>query len=119
MTCDRVVIINKGKILAEDTPANLIARSAGLQQIRLQVRGPQSEVATLLQAQPEIENCIYGGQDDADLHSFHMQSRKMGVQAQLARSIVAQDWDLMALQTASGSLEDVFIQLVTKEGGAD
>ncbi len=118
MTCDRVVIINKGKILAEDTPANLIARSAGLQQIRLQVRGPQSEIATLLKAQPEIENCMYES-SDADLHCFHMQSRKMGIQAQLARSIVAQDWDLMALQTASGSLEDVFIQLVTKEGGAD
>ncbi|MGE3725851.1 MAG: ABC transporter ATP-binding protein [Candidatus Sericytochromatia bacterium] len=118
MTCDRVVIINKGKILAEDTPANLIARSAGLQQIRLQVRGPQSEIATLLKGQPEIENCMYES-SDADLHSFHLQSRKVGIQAQLARNIVAQEWDLMALQTASGSLEDVFIQLVTKEGGTD
>lgn len=116
MTCDRVVIINKGKILAEDTPANLIARSAGLQQIRLEVRGPQADILAFLTDLPELESCTHEN-SNTELHTFHVQSRKVGIQAELARRIVSQDWDLMTLQTASGSLEDVFIQLVTKEGG--
>jgi ABC-2 type transport system ATP-binding protein len=118
MTCDHVIIINKGKILAQDTPSNLIARSTGLQHIQLEIRGPEADISTVLSSLPEVEQLVCQS-SDGDLHRFQLKSRRLGIQAELARRIVAQDWGLMALETASGSLEDVFIQLVTKEGGAD
>lgn len=118
MTCDRVIIINQGRILAEDTPANLIARSSGLQQINLEVRGDIEAIMTLLRSIPEIEN-LQLRKSEQDIHSISLQSHRQGIQEELARTIVNQQWGLIALQTAGGTLEDVFIQLVTQEGGAD
>lgn len=119
MTCDRVIIINKGRILAEDSPENLIARSTGLQRVTLRVHGPQAEIESHLKSLEIVQGVQYQ-RSDATLHTFVIESQAEGVQARLAREMVARDWGLYALQTAEGSLEDVFIQLVTNEqGGTD
>lgn len=114
MTCDRVIIINQGRILAEDSPENLIARSSGLQRVTLRVRGPLDEIEAHLKGLGQIMN-LQHQRSEAELHSFLIESQTEGIQSQLAREIVAKDWSLYALQTSEGSLEDVFIQLVTKE----
>lgn len=119
MTCDRVIIINQGRILAEDTPTNLIARSSGLQQIRLEIRGDHGEAMCAALGQiPDVEN-VRLEKSEQDIHSLIVQSRRQGIQEELARFVVNQQWGLLSLQTAGGTLEDVFIQLVTQEGGSN
>lgn len=115
MTCDQVVIINKGQIIAQGTPEDLMARSAGLQQIQLRVRGPLAAIAAQLAASEGVSACRHDKTEDGELHFFTLESRIEGVQARLAREIIARDWDLYALQASESRLEDVFIQLVTKE----
>lgn len=115
MTCDRVIIINKGQILAQDTPDNLIASQAGLKRMQLRVSGPVADILSHLRSLPELSN-IQHERSDSELHFLHVESRSEGIQARLAREIVARDWDLYALSTTESSLEDVFIQLVTDEG---
>lgn len=116
MTCDRVIIINKGQILAQDTPDNLIARQAGLQRLQLRVRGPLDEITAHLRDLPEISLVQHERSETGELHLFRAESRSEGIQARLAREIIAQDWELYGLSTTGNSLEDVFIQLVTDEG---
>lgn len=115
MTCDQVIIINQGQIVAQGTPEDLIARSAGIQHIQLRVRGPLEQIAAHLQGLEGVSACRHEKTESGDLHGFYLESRSEGMQARLAREIVGQDWDLFALQTTEGRLEDVFIQLVTKE----
>ena len=115
MTCDRVIIINKGQILAQDTPENLIASQAGLKRMQLRVSGPVADILSHLRSLPELSN-IQHERSDSELHFLQVESRSEGIQARLAREIVARDWDLYALSTTASSLEDVFIQLVTDEG---
>ncbi|PIQ24303.1 MFS transporter [bacterium (Candidatus Blackallbacteria) CG17_big_fil_post_rev_8_21_14_2_50_48_46] len=117
MTCDRVIIINKGRILAEDSPENLIARNSGLQQISLCVRGPLAELEAFLSQMPALESWRFE-HSQGELHSFRLHSRQTDIQEELARQVVARDWGLRSLQAAGGTLEDVFIQLVTQEGAS-
>jgi ABC-2 type transport system ATP-binding protein len=116
MTCDRVIIINRGKILAEDTPENLITRSTGVQRISLRVRGPEAEIRTALSAIPGITGLVSEPGEGA-LTIVRLDSATPHIQEQLAKTVVDQGWGLQALQTTEANLEDVFIQLVTKEQG--
>lgn len=117
MTCDQVVIINKGKILAEDTPQNLIAQNSGLKQITLKVRGPEDAVMQGLQALDGIDKVACQERQRGDILTLSLESTQEHIEEQLSRHVVTSDWGLLALSTKEGSLEDVFIQLVTKEQG--
>ncbi|HEY9840170.1 MAG: ATP-binding cassette domain-containing protein [Candidatus Sericytochromatia bacterium] len=115
MTCDQVIIINKGQIVAQGTPEDLIARSAGLKRIQLRVRGPEDNLLPHLRGIEGIIRVELEKTEEAGLHYLRVESRQQDIQARLAREIVENGWDLFGLQTTEGSLEDVFIQLVTKE----
>ena len=114
MTCDRVVIIHKGRILAEDTPTGLIARSSGQQQITLQIRADLAEIRSVLPELPGIDDVTHL-YSDQDVHALLLKSQQPGIQESIAQCVVEQGWGLRALQTSVGTLEDVFIQLVTEE----
>lgn len=116
MTCDRVIIINKGQILAQDSPEHLIARRSGLKRISVKLRAPLEQAQAFLQNLAGCEQLEYQRSDD-DLHSLLIESQQDGFEAILAREIVAKDWELHGLQASANSLEDVFIDLVTQEGG--
>jgi ABC-2 type transport system ATP-binding protein len=109
--CQRVMIINRGQIVASDTPANLTHQLNRDARIHLAVQGPVLEVQTALQAIPGVKTVL--GQEDgrftleADLDSE--------VRPELARCIVQRGWDLLELKTQEFTLEDVFMNLITEE----
>ena len=109
--CQRVMIINRGQIVASDTPANLTHQLNRDARIHLAVKGPVPEVQTALQAVPGVK-AVRGQEDgtftlEADLDSE--------VRPELARCIVQRGWDLLELKTQEFTLEDVFMNLVTEE----
>lgn len=117
MTCDHVIIINKGQILAQDSPEHLVARRGGMKHIQIKVRGPLEALEEHLKTLSGLHQLEHQ-RSDGDLHSLTVESSADGFEALLAREIVGHDWELHALQTSGSSLEDVFIDLVTQEGGA-
>jgi ABC-2 type transport system ATP-binding protein len=109
--CQRVMIINRGQIVASDTPANLTHQLNRDARIHLAVKGPVPEVQRALQAVPGVK-AVRGQEDgtftlEADLDSE--------VRPELARCIVQRGWDLLELKTQEFTLEDVFMNLVTEE----
>jgi ABC-2 type transport system ATP-binding protein len=116
--CSRVIIINKGVIVAEDTPENLISGSGRASRVQVTLRAPEHEAKNLLSG-------INGVSAVKTLAPFHEEMVTLTVESQrdrdirpeLARSIVAKDWDLLELRSIDVSLEDVFIDLVTEESG--
>jgi len=103
MTCQRVVIINKGRIAAVDTPENLTRQLQGSDRILLIARGP--------------EKAIESAKSDGDGHcEFSIDTElKRDLRSQIARKIVESGYELLELKTMSMSLEEVFLQLTTKE----
>ncbi len=105
--CDRVLIINKGKIVAEDTPENLQSRLVGSQRVVLRVRGETDELAAKVskvkgtrdvEAKPDgsVEFDFSAGQD---------------VRPQVAKAVIQAGFDLLEMRPIGLSLEEIFLEL--------
>jgi ABC-2 type transport system ATP-binding protein len=115
MTCNRIIIINQGKVVAMDTPEGLTHQAKGAEKITLTVAGPSEAICEkfktvdgVLGVQAENTNeglvrLIVESKLDSDLRPI------------LAAVVVKEGWKLFDLRDVSMSLEDVFINLVTKE----
>ncbi len=106
--CDRVLIINKGRIVAEDTPANLQAKLAGAEQLRLRFGNPDRSLVQTLAALPGVARVTPGSSPEELLVET---APGQDVRARLARAVVEGGYDLLEFSPASVSLESVFLQL--------
>jgi ABC-2 type transport system ATP-binding protein len=116
MTCDRVVIINKGKIAAVDTPENLTAQLKGGQKIRVEVQAPERSLQELLAQIPgvsrtQVEAAHANGHVTATVEA----AAGKDVRSQIAAGVVQKGWPLFELRGVSLSLEDIFLQLTTED----
>jgi ABC-2 type transport system ATP-binding protein len=109
--CQRVIIINRGQIVASDTPANLTHQLNREARVHLAVKGPDPEVQAAIAGVPGVKTVQGLGNGtfvlEADLD--------FEIRPELARCIVQRGWDLLELKTQEFTLEDVFINLVTEE----
>ena len=115
MTCDRVVIINKGKIAAVDTPQNLTSRLKGGQKIRVEAQAPEKALREALAQIPganrvQIES-IAGGHLIATVESAQGQD----LRSRIAAKVIEKGWPLFELRGVSLSLEEIFLELTTDD----
>ncbi len=109
--CSRVLIINKGRIVAEDTPERLSTRLQSSQ--RFMVRVGNTDLQTVAEAVrnlPGVASVQIGRQGLEVLSSVEIDARPA-----VAAAIVGQSWDLLELRSLDLSLEDIFLQLTTDE----
>ncbi len=121
-SCEQVIIIAQGKVVAKDTVANLTNRLRGSEAIAVEVEGAAagevqqkleqiSGVSRVVPKQAADSRCIF------EVESLHGRS----VRADVARAVVNAGWNLQELRAVGVSLEDIFLQLTgpeQKEGGA-
>jgi ABC-2 type transport system ATP-binding protein len=113
-TCQRVVIINKGRVVAVDTPDNLTARLRGAETMFVQVDAPGEDAAAALQAVPGVTRV--NAADGRHTGAFEVESdRGTDVRRELARAIVRRGWGLLELRPMRMSLEEIFLQVTTDE----
>ncbi len=122
-TCEQVLIINKGKLVATDSVHNLQARARGAESMLLEVaaRSGELSVSTVQQrlaAIAGVSGVTCKGQDNQGA-VFEIESRAgQLVRGDLARAIVDAGWDLNELRPAAMSLEEIFLQLTGTESTA-
>jgi ABC-2 type transport system ATP-binding protein len=116
MTCNRVVIINKGKVVAMDTPEGLAHQVKGAERVALTVEGPTDAVRDKLQSIDGVLG-VQVIEGTSDLQGTYTVECKLDndLRRTLAAAVVSQGWGLLELRGISMSLEDVFINLITKE----
>jgi ABC-2 type transport system ATP-binding protein len=114
-TCQRVVIINKGRVVAVDTPANLTARLRGSETMYVQVDGLSADVRTVLQNVPGVISVSMADSRET-VSGFEVESEKgRDVRRELASAIVKHGWGLLELRPMRMSLEEIFLSLTTEE----
>jgi ABC-2 type transport system ATP-binding protein len=118
-TCQRVVIINKGRVVAVDTPDNLTARLSGAETLYVHVDAAGADASTVLTAVPGVTRV-----GPADMRPgsgiFEVQSeRGRDVRREIAREVVTRGWGLLELRPMRISLEEVFLQVTTEEKPAE
>jgi len=114
-TCERVVIINKGKMVAVDTPQNLTAKLRGSETIYLQVDSMGQDAAAALRNVPGVTGVVAADSNDG-LTGYEVTAESgRDLRRDLARAVVMQNWGLLELRHARMSLEDIFLSLTTEE----
>jgi ABC-2 type transport system ATP-binding protein len=117
-TCQRVVIIAKGKVVAIDTPDNLTARLRGSETMFVQVHAPGGDVAAALGALAGVTR-VHATPADGGLVSVEVDSEHgRDVRRDLAAVVVQSGWGLLELRPMRMSLEDIFLSLTTEDAGA-
>lgn len=115
MICQRVVIINEGEIVAEDTPENLANRLEGTERLHLEVRGPVKAVTKALRDVQGVQDVTYIEGDDGAVGYTIMGKRGEEMRTDLAKAVIEQGWGLLSLEALTMSLEDIFLRLTTVE----
>ena len=115
-TCQRVVIISKGRVVAVDTPQNLTARLRGSETMFLQVAGPGEQVSAALSALSGVTRVSATPGRDGLVEVEVDSERGRDVRRELAATIVGSGWGLLELRPMRMSLEDIFLSLTTEEG---
>ncbi|MCI0475963.1 MAG: ABC transporter ATP-binding protein [Anaerolineales bacterium] len=110
-TCSRVLIINDGKIVAEDTPERLSARVRGAEHIHLQVAKPAPEIATELEKVQGVLSAQAQAEGVYEIETNLGSDRRV----EIAALVVQRGWGLLELRPVSLSLEEVFLKLTTSE----
>ena len=114
-TCQRVVIINKGRVVAVDTPDNLTARLKGAETMYVQIDAEGADVTPALTAVPGVIRVIPSEQRGL-VDGFEVESeRGTDIRRELSRTIVNRGWGLLELRPMRMSLEEVFLQVTTEE----
>jgi ABC-2 type transport system ATP-binding protein len=113
-TCQRVVIINKGRVVAVDTPDNLTRRLRGAESMYVLVDADR-DAAPVLQAVAGVTRVALADRHESAV-GYEVESvRGEDVRRDLARAVVSQGWGLLELRPLRVSLEDVFLQVTTEE----
>ncbi len=115
-TCQRVVIINKGRVVAVDTPENLTARLTGAETMYVQIDALGAEAGPALAAIPGVTRVAVSDSGGG----FEVETeRGTDVRRELAKTVVNRGWGLLELRPMRMSLEEIFLQVTTDETEPD
>jgi ABC-2 type transport system ATP-binding protein len=114
-TCQRVVIINKGRVAAVDTPENLTARLTGAETMFVHIDAGGAEAGPALASIPGVTRVLGAPGGGYEVET----ERGMDVRRELARTVVNRGWGLLELRPMRMSLEEIFLQVTTDETASD
>lgn len=109
--CDRVLIINRGRIVTEDSPEQLQARLTGAQRVVIKVQGDTDGLESLMRNVPGVT--AVNGNVDGDFEVEIAPGKD--VRPEVARAVVSADYDLLEMRSVGLSLEDIFLELTREE----
>jgi ABC-2 type transport system ATP-binding protein len=109
--CDRVLIINKGEIVVEDTPERLQAGLTGVQRVAVRVQGDGDGLEKLISKISGIGNVLTIQEGSVEVEY----APGKDIRPEIARNVIKAGFDLLELKSIDLSLEDIFIQLTREE----
>ena len=109
--CDRVLIINKGRIVAEDTPENLQARLVGSERVILRVRGDSDGLPKII---AKIKG-VQGAEPKPDGSVEFEFAPGQDVRPEVAKAVIKEGFDLLEMRPVGMSLEEIFLELTSSD----
>lgn len=109
--CDRVLIINKGKIVAEDSPERLQERLTGSGRVFLKIRGDEDGIEGIVKKVAGVISVSPEGEGSYEVSTIAGQD----LRPEIARVVVKEGFDLLEIRLVGMSLEDIFMQLTRDE----
>ena len=115
-TCERVIVINKGVIIADDTPDNLSRSMSTDHKLTVRIDGPEEKVYKLLSDLPGMQKVDRLGVREDGVYDFTLEAEpNVDVRREMFSRLSRQQWPLLGLKSSELSLEDIFLQLTSGE----
>jgi len=114
-TCQRVIIINNGRVVAVDTPDNLTARLRGSETMYVQVDASGADAAPALTRIAGVTRVAESDRRDSAVGYEVDSEQGRDIRRELARAVVSNGWGLLELRPMRMSLEEVFLSLTTED----
>ena len=116
--CDRIVIINKGKIVADELTENITRAVENNRRFNVKICGPQKEVLAMLRSRPGIIYAEVLAQRDGDAYCYTIESEVgVDIRKSLFYTLAEKNWPLIGMEALGMNLEDIFIAIVDQTSG--
>ena len=117
--CERVLIINKGELIADERTDNLIRVIEDGYHYEIKISGPQKDVLRALSSCAGVKNVTATGQRDQDAYCYIVESAPgIDVRKPLFSLCASSGWPILGLSAVGTDLESVFIKLVERSDGS-
>ena len=118
--CDRVIIINEGKIIANEKIANLNSVVGQSAKIKIKVAGPNREVLNMLRGLQGILRVESDGIREGDTYSYLLEtSPSIDVRKIIFNALAKHGWPMMGMESVDAELEDIFVKLIQSTEGKE
>ncbi len=117
MTCGRVIIIDRGKIKASDTPGNLIKRLRTAGTVKVEIKADAGTAAQKIRQIPGVKKVRADSRAREWSHLTVRVESNSDVREAINEVAVKMKWPLRELCRQEASLEDVFVELTQGDGG--
>ncbi len=118
--CDRVIIINRGKIVADDTAENLSANMSDDHHHLVTIEGPENEVYKTLSTIPGMKEVTTLGNRGNGMFEYSLEAKEgADIRRELFKRMAGRNWPIMALKSTELTLEDIFLKLVSSDVTAE
>lgn len=116
--CDRVIVINRGRIVADRKTEELSAAVEGTRRISVKICGPEKDVLKALRGMVGVVGAESLGNLDADSVTYVLESESgIDIRKPLFSMLVRNNWPLIGLEASNVNLEDVFLTLIGNTSG--
>ncbi|MGM9643199.1 MAG: ABC transporter ATP-binding protein [Eubacteriales bacterium] len=117
--CDRIVIINKGKIVADELTENISRAVENTRRFNVKISGPQRDVLSMLRNLPGICYAEVLAARDGDAYTYMIESEVgIDIRKKLFWTLAERKWPLIGMEALGMSIEDIFIAVVDKTAPA-
>ena len=114
--CDRIIVINKGKLVADDTPDNLSRNLSSDHKLRMRIEGPDKEVKRLLKNIPGMLSVDVLGERENGVFEYDIEGEpNSDLRREIFKRLAAREWAILGMRSSEMTLEDIFLQLTSDE----
>lgn len=111
-TCDRVIIINNGKIVGQGSPAELMKKAGGVEIIYVKIKGLKNEVEKKLKEMENVINVKIKDKEAEDIYGYEIEpAAGVDLREYLSLTVMKNNWSILEFKKISASLENVFREL--------
>lgn len=111
--CERVVVFNRGKLIADDTPENLSRAMRIDNKLTVRVKGPKNGILSVLEGLKGMAEVLYIGSFEEGTHDFTLETDPgADVREELFNKFADRKWPILGLKGIELTLEDVFLSLI-------
>ena len=113
--CDRIVIINKGKIVANEKTENISHVVENTRRFNVKIAGPQKDILAMLRDMQGISYAEVLAERDGDAYTYMIESEYgVDIRKKLFFTLAERGWAMIGMESLGLSLEDIFISVVDK-----